>query len=664
MERDLRHTALYHEIEEHFRRAYSPAFGRISGAADLAPSPDGQRVAFTGSKWERLEGRPTTRICIADRATGAVEEVTAGPNGDRYPQWSPDGRRLAFLSDRVEKGRHQLYLLESDRIGEAVATPAVEGTVEYIEWAPDGRAILLGIAGSGADLAGAQGSGTTAVKKEEIPAWMPEIDTGVAENQWRRIWRYDVMTRTSQIISREGLNIWEAVWAGPDRLVAITSHDPGEGAWYTAPLTLIDVASGQEEILYESKQQLGLPAASPSGRRLAVVQAVCSDRGVVAGDLLVFDTKGAMPGTPIVVDTSGTDVTHLAWRDENRLFFVGLRGLQSVYGEYDAMTNQVRELWVTDETSGLRYPAAVPLGGNTGAFVLTLQSYTRYPEVAIVQDSTPQIVTRLAHEGSDYLREIGGRLEEVHWTAPDGLEIDGLLVLPTGTGPHPLIVHVHGGPVWSYRNSWSMFYLLTPLLVSRGYAVLHPNPRGSAGRGQDFAGLVYGDMGGADTQDILSGVEALVERGIADTTRVGVTGGSYGGYMSSWLVTQTNRFAAAVPVSPVTDWVSQHYTSNIGFFDQIFLQDDPANAAGRYSTRSPITYADRVRTPTLQTAGARDRCTPPTQAEEFHRALLEHGVTSELAIYPEEGHGVGTFPAIIDYCTRVVGWFERFMPAR
>jgi dipeptidyl aminopeptidase/acylaminoacyl peptidase len=119
-----------------------------------------------------------------------------------------------------------------------------------------------------------------------------------------------------------------------------------------------------------------------------------------------------------------------------------------------------------------------------------------------------------------------------------------------------------------------------------------------------------------------------------------------------------------VAISPVTDWVSQHYTSNIGYFDQIFLQDDPTNAVGRYITRSSITYASRIQTPTLLTAGAADRCTPPAQAEEFYRALIEHGVTSELVLYPGEGHGVSSFPAVIDFNTRIVGWFERFMPAQ
>lgn len=133
--------------------------------------------------------------------------------------------------------------------------------------------------------------------------------------------------------------------------------------------------------------------------------------------------------------------------------------------------------------------------------------------------------------------------------------------------------------------------------------------------------------------------------------------------MSCWLVTQDQRFAAAVPISPTTNWHSQHHTSNIGAFDTIFLDDDPYAAGGRHYDRSPVMYAARARTPTLLIAGARDRCTPPGQAVEFHSALREHGVESRLAIYPREGHGVRAFPARVDAAARLLGWFERHMPA-
>jgi len=205
---------------------------------------------------------------------------------------------------------------------------------------------------------------------------------------------------------------------------------------------------------------------------------------------------------------------------------------------------------------------------------------------------------------------------------------------------------------------------MTPLLVSRGYAVLHPNPRGSAGRGQEFADLVVGDMGGDDAKDVLAGVEAMIERGIADPERIGVFGGSYGGFMSAWLPTLTERFAASVAFSPVTDWYSQHFNSNIGRWDSEFLKADPATPGGAYFDRSPVMFASKVRTPTLLTAGLQDRCTPPGQAVEFYRALQEQGVESEVVIYPQEGHGVRQMPAVFDFCARTVGWFERFMPAR
>lgn len=359
--------------------------------------------------------------------------------------------------------------------------------------------------------------------------------------------------------------------------------------------------------------------------------------------------------------TAGVDVTHLAWRDEQHLFYTGLRGLQTVFGEVEAGSGQAHELWATGESSGTIIPQAAPL--RDGGFAVALQSYSRYPEIVVVRDGAPSSVASLAHAGSEYMLRVGGVLEEVSWTAPDGLRIEGLLARPSTPGPYPLILDVHGGPVWSFRNCWSLYQDLTRLLVSRGYAVLHPNPRGSIGRGQAFAEMVYGDMGGADTDDFLSGLDALIDRGIADPTRIGTMGVSYGGFMSSWLITRTDRFAAAVSMSPCNEWRSMHYTTYFPDFDRLFLQDEPLNVGGQYDTRSPLLYAQRVRTPTLHTTGGLDEATPASQAVMFHHALLEIGVASVLVIYPEEGHNVHRFPAIIDRAARVVAWFERFMPA-
>lgn len=658
MERDIRDTPFYKEIEEHFRRIHEPSFGRISGATELDPSPNGRRIAFTGERLDRLEGKAASRVGIADVGTGTVEEATAGPNDDRLPRWSPDGARLAFLSDRSEKDRFQPYVLERDRVGEAVPLPEVPGTVEFHRWSPNGSRLLLGVAGLGADQAGAQGSGTIRAGGGDLPSWIPEVESASnVEREWRTLWVLDVEGRTVVRLSREGLNVWEAAWCGNDAVAAIASESPGEEAWYAAPLVLIDEATGTERALYRSEVQLGLPCASPDGGRVAVVEALCSDRMIVAGDILLVDADG---GAPQRVDAGGADVTHIAWRDEGRLFFMGLRGLETVGGELDARTGDVTELWRSSESCGDWYPSGVPMGSD--AFAVVLESYDRPPEIAVVRDGKPETVHSFAHEGTRYLQEIGGRMEAVSWTAPDGLEIQGLLLVPESAGPHPLIVQVHGGPVWAYQNRF--FRPLTPLLVSRGYAALLPNPRGSTGRGREFAEMVVGDMGGGDALDVLAGIDALIERGIADPGRVGVTGGSYGGFMSCWLPTQTDRFTAAVAISPVTDWYSQHFNSNIGHWDGDFLGGRPSSPGGPYLERSPVMLADRIKTPTLLTAGLQDRCTPPGQAIEFYRALREHGVETEVVLYPDEGHGVRKMPASIDLCTRTVEWFERHMPPR
>ncbi len=658
MQRDLTKTPRYREVEEHFRQALGPAFGHISGAADPDPAPDGGRIAFTGSRFDALEGQPTTRICVADVAGGTFEEVTGGPNNDRLPRWSPNGTRLAFLSDRREEGKNQLYLLHGGRVGEAVAAPTVPGTIEYLSWSPDGAQILLGVAEEGAELSGAQGSGRAKAAGQDLPSWAPEV-RGPELEGWRRIWIFDVGSGQMRAGSREGLNVWEAAWCGPGQIAGIVSDSPGEDAWYSAPLAMIDLDSGKERILLRADDQLGLPSASPDGSRLAVVRAVCSDRWIVAGDLLLVDPEHGQ-ATP--VDTGGIDVTGLAWRDADRLLFIGLRGLDTVAGVVDAATGETKETWSSPEGAGFWYPAAQPMAED--GFVLVVESYDRPPTLTMVRDGTPIPVVSFEHEGTEYQRQIGGRMERVDWSAGDGTRIEGLLLRPEGDPPYPLVVSVHGGPVWAYQDRWSARASTIPLLASRGYAVLFANPRGSGGRGQDFARQVYGDMGGGDAGDILAGIDALIERGLADPDRVGVMGGSYGGFMTTWLVTQSDRFAAAVAVSPVTDWYSQHYTSNLSHWDRIILADDPASAGGQYFQRSPLMHVGQTRTPTLLTAGLQDRCTPPGQAVEFHQALIEHGVESELALYPDEGHGVRKFPAIVDYCTRVVEWFERHMPAR
>jgi dipeptidyl aminopeptidase/acylaminoacyl peptidase len=679
MDRDLRETPLYREVEEHFRKIHEPGFGRVTEPADPRPSPDGRWVAFTGSLWDKLEGTPKTRICLAPTAAeGAgvgARQVTAGPEHDAGARWSPDGRRLSFLSDRKEKGRMQLYTLDVDALGEAEALPEIEGTVEGHAWSPDGSRILVRAAGLHADSAGAEGSGALESEKD-LPDWTPKVDSWEDEQVWRRLWLVDAASREVRRLSRDGLNVWEAEWCGDDSVVAVASEDPGESAWYAAPLMLLDASTGEDRVVATSDVQFGIPSASPDGGHIAAIEAPCSDRELVSGRIRIeevasretetreldgggswiVEMKSGVP--PVEIDDA--DITWAGWRADGRLAYTALRRGDTVLGDIDPATGERTEAWTTSEAVGAWAPYAATVGTDSFAFVR--QGFDRPAEVAVVEGGADRTVASLRHEGHDHARSLIGRSERVRWAAPDGLEIDGFLLAPSGDGPHPLILYVHGGPVWSYQEWFPRPSVAW--LVSRGYAVLMPNPRGSTGRGRAFLEAVIGDMGGADAGDDLAGVDAMVERGVADPDRIGVTGGSYGGYMSCWLPVVDQRFRAAVAMSPVTDYVSQHWNSNIGAWDAWFLGGEPQDGAPQYRERSPVFFAERVTTPTLLTAGTEDRCTPSGQAIEFFRALRANGVPAEVVIYPGEGHGVRKYPAYLDLVTRMTAWFERFMPAR
>ncbi|MEO8424612.1 MAG: prolyl oligopeptidase family serine peptidase, partial [Actinomycetota bacterium] len=400
--------------------------------------------------------------------------------------------------------------------------------------------------------------------------------------------------------------------------------------------------------------QLGWVSAAPDGSAVAVAEAICSDRLIVAGDLLLID-----PDTSEVrrVDTFGVDVAWLSWRADGALLAVGVRGLETVLLDVDSVAGAAKERWATSEAGGGFFPAAAQVGDDV---VLTRNAATRPPEVVVVVDGEPRTLVSTATEGTALVASSIASRQVLTWSAPDGLEIQGFLTLPRGEGPFPLILDVHGGPVWAYADSWPGAFL--GLFLARGYALLQPNPRGSWGRGRDFAARVVGDMGGADSLDLLAGVDHVLELGVADPARIGVYGGSYGGFMAALLPCLDQRFAAAVSIAPVTDWYSERFDSNLGVWAQDFLGGDPHARQAHYHERSPVLLAGRNRTPTLLTAGYRDRATPIGQATEFYRALREQGVPADLALYPLEGHGVRTFPALLDLMTRTLGWFERFMP--
>jgi len=656
MERDLRESPLYREVEEHFRKIYEPGFGRVTEPSDPRPSPDGRWVAFTGSLWEKLEGGPKTRICLAQMDGGGHRTITSGPEHDVGPRWSPDGRRLSFLSDRAEKGRMQLFVLDVEELGEAVAMPVIEGTIEDHAWSPDGSRILVLAAGLHADSAGADGSGALESEKD-LPDWAPKVDSWEDEQVRRRLWLIDVASGDVRALSREDLNVWEADWCGDRAVVAVASDGPGESSWYAASLVQIDAETGEDHVIAKSDVQFGFVAGAPDGSRVAAVEAPCSDRQLVSGRAIVIEVAA---GESRVVEIEDADITWLGWRRDGRLAYASLRRGDTVFGHIDPSSGERTEAWSTSEGVGAWAPYAAVIGSD--GFVFVRQGFDRPPEVALVEGGVDRTVASFRHEGHDQARDVVGRAERLTWSAPDGLELDGYLLAPAGAGPHPLVLQIHGGPVWSYQESFPRASL--SWLVSRGYAVLLPNPRGSTGRGRAFLEAVIGDMGGEDAREDLAGVDALVARGDADPERIGVTGGSYGGYMSCWLPVLDGRFKAAVAISPVTDYYSQHWNSNIGAWDSWFLGGRPEDGAEQYRERSPVFFADRVTTPTLLTAGTEDRCTPPGQAMEFYRALHARGVPVEVAIYPGEGHGVRKFPAYLDLVTRTTAWFERFMPAK
>ncbi|CAN5437741.1 S9 family peptidase [soil metagenome] len=611
----------------------------------LALAPDGELLAFVVSRGYALTGgMPASRIWVWSGDGGAVP-VTADDGAlSATPRWSSDASTIAFLSDRESPGLMSLHLL-SLRGGPTCGVGHVAGSVERLAWSRRDDAVLVVAADVGSDRGG------VATRIDDPSASAPDPRVMRVGQAWRRLYRVAVPDGTTTEVGPEGLTVWDFD-ASDDCAVAVLSHDPTESGWYQAFLGVIDLRQRTARRLYTPAWQIANPRLSPDGGRAAFVEGICSDRGSEMGTVKVVDLAS---GT-VTALTSDVDIANVAWRDDTRLWYFGRRGMVSTCGSMSC-DGRMEEMW--SGKAALHGGSASSDGHRLGAVV---ESLSAPPEVCLLQVDEPgrgwRSVTNLNASLADFDLP---PVELLDWVAPDGLPIQGLLVRPRRAAdrPAPLVVLVHGGPTGSWSYAFPSGTRHAALLAEAGYAVLLPNPRGSSGRGQDFAQAVVGDLGGAELTDILAGVDSCVAAGVADTGRVGIMGASHGGFIAAWAATQSSRFRASVAMACVSDYLSLHYTSNIGGLDDILFTGKDRITS--YLERSPVAYASKCTTPILILHGEEDRCCPLGQAQELYGALVEAGVESELVVYPREGHGWVEREHQLDLWRRIVAWFDRHL---
>ena len=607
-------------------------------------SPDGSEVAYVVADATLGVGDPaaSSRVWIVAADGGEPIQATNGPGSDDLPLWSPNGQTLAFRSDREKRGTGQIYLLRYG-FAEATTLTRFDGGVADYAWSPDGSTIA-------------------AVVLDEQARREEGADHLIFEDQLRyeRIWLVDVATGMAKQLTQGNEHVWEFCWS-PDgsALAAIVSDLPHRWAWYRARLCRIEVVNGAVTTLYTPERQLARPAWSPDGAWIAVVTSIFSDPGMTGGDVLLVPATGGEVQWLAARDARSHLTLH--WESDSRSL------LTSAIEQGHAAMSQVtldgssETLW-RDERSFASY--GVSATPDAAAVTATISSFNAPPEVWIGRAGVDVSWRQLTHHNAALAGRIPGEIETLHWNAPDGQEIQGLLVRPTGVEAGrvvPMVTMIHGGPTAASGYTFPGMSVSgwAPELLQRGVAVFFPNARGSAGWGRAFAEANQRDMGGHDLQDILSGVDECVRRGVADPERLGVCGWSYGGYLTAWVVTQTQRFRVAIAGASITNWVSFHGTSDIPAFDEIFYRADPYDVTGPYKTFSPIFAVDQVTTPVLFLHGERDATCPVGQAKEMFRALRDRGVSTECVIYPREGHPIREHAHRLDMLERGLNWLCR-----
>ncbi len=625
-------------------QAASPGIA-IRDYRSVAISPAGDRVVSLESIDTGNGKRPHSTVVVRDASSGAIAAEFDPCSTCSYdkPSWSPDGKSLAFVASDSRAGSAWLYVAAG---GKTRSLSVLQGVASTARWSPDGRTLAM-LATVGAK----KETGATAAGARQIG----EIG---ADDDAQRIATIPAEGGTLKLVSPDDTFIYEYDWTPDGKgFIATSAKGNGDNNWWVAKLAHVDAASGALRIVASPATQANMPRVSPDGRTVAYIGGLMSDFGSIGGDIYTVPLAGGEP-VNLTPGFKGS-FNALAWRGKG-LLGTALMGDKSNVLALDLQGRSTVLRSVAASTSAAEGRMSFSADGSRAA--AAQEDFERAPAIVAGPIAAMRAVTE---DNASLQPQVA--VQNISWKN-EGFNVQGWLIGPRATEAgrkYPLIVQVHGGPAAAasprYVSPGEQGNPLLRELVEKGYFVFLPNPRGSFGQGQEFTRANRRDFGGGDLRDILAGIDAVAAAAPVDTNRMGLIGHSYGGFMTMWGVTHSQRFKAAVAGAGIANWISYYGQNGI---DQWMIPyfgasayDDPAI----YRQLSPIESIKMARTPTLVYVGERDVECPPAQSMEFWHGLKAMGVPSSLVIYDGEGHSIRKPEHQQDLRKRTIEWFGRYL---
>jgi dipeptidyl aminopeptidase/acylaminoacyl peptidase len=619
-----------------------------AGAPEI--SPDGQFVAYTlrGTNWD--DNAYETEIWIADaRGTTTRRELTHAKKSSLAPAWSPDGSKLAFISDRTDK--RQIYVI-NPRAGEADALTTLEEGVSNFAWSPDGKSIAY-----------TSTEAKSAAIKDRDKKY-GEFEVVDRDHRMTHLFVIDVATKAARALTSGALTVGAFTWSPDGRAIAFDhriNSDPANGG--SADIAIVTVADGAVRKLVTQSGPDTNPVWSPDGSRIAFTTAMANPDYFYANSRIA--TVPSSGGTPDVLSAAfDEDPNLVAWKP-NGLYFAASHHTWSYLHRLDPETKAITRLAPRDEVVMSTF--SLSRDGSTVAYLGA--DPNSMAEVFVAPTASPGAARKLTETNAQTSNWTTSTLEVVSWKSQDGATIEGVLHKPVDFDPsrkYPLLVVIHGGPTGVSRAvPFTSATYPIDVWVPRGVLVLEPNYRGSAGYGEKFRSLNVRNLGVGDAWDVISGIDSLIAKGLVDGAKVGAMGWSQGGYISAFLATHdAPRFKAISVGAGISDWMTYYVNTDIHPFTRQYLKATPWDDPDIYAMTSPITYIKQAKTPTLIQHGATDQRVPLPNAFELYQGLQDQNVPVKLIVYQGFG-GIGHGPskpkshrATMDHNLE---WFDQYL---